>query len=181
MEQQDLFRGRDRRKKGWFWLDNDYLNGYAKFFGATGTAIYVSLCRHADMETQKCFPAQKTIAEELGLGERTVRDYLRLFRKYHLISIKEEKDPRSKKRLNNVYTLLDKEVWIKPQAMVASGATGNRKQKPEAIDDRNQRQWLPSKETNGKETHIKEDKKIKLPGTFEEFVAYGDKGRKNKN
>ena len=172
MEQQDLFKGRDKRKKGWFWLDNDYLNGYAKYFGAVGTAIYVSLCRHADSETQKCFPAQKTIAEELGISERTVRGYLKQFRKYQLISIEEEWDSRSKKRLNNVYTLLDKNLWIKPEAMVSSGTTGNRKHKPEATDDINQRQQLPSKETNRKETHIKEVK-IKLPNDYGTFVNKG--------
>ena len=73
MIQEQLFKGRDRRKKGWFWMDNDYLNGYAKYFGAVGTAIYVSLCRHADNDTQECFPAYKKIAEELGLVEKTIQ------------------------------------------------------------------------------------------------------------
>lgn len=159
MEQQDLFRGRDRRKKGWFWMDNEYLNGYAKFFGAIGTAIYVSLCRHSDNETQKCFPAQKLIAEELGIGERTVRNYLKIFRKYKIISIQREKHPLTKKWLNNVYFMVDKDYWLKPEAPVACGTRGNKKQKPEATDDKSQRHLLPiRKETNSKETHIKEDK-----------------------
>ena len=55
------FEVRDRREKGWFYIDNEYLNGFAKHFGAIGTAIYVSLCRHADGE-QKCYPSQKLIA-----------------------------------------------------------------------------------------------------------------------
>ena len=87
MEQQQLFKGRDKRRKGWFWLDNDYLNGYAQFFGAIGTAIYVSLCRHSNNETQKCFPAQKLIAKENNIGERTVRQYIKIFEQYHIISI----------------------------------------------------------------------------------------------
>ena len=111
MTQQNLFKGRDKRKRGWFWMDNEYLNGWAKHFGAIGTAIYVSLCRHADNESQKCFPAQELIAEELGIGIRTVQKYIALFKRYYLISIERERDPRTKKWRNNIYTLLDKENY----------------------------------------------------------------------
>lgn len=156
MEQETLFKGRDRRRKGWFWMDNDYLNGYAKFFGAVGTAIYVSLCRHADSETQKCFPTQKLIAEELGLGERVVRKYLKIFENHKIISIKKERHPITQKWLNNVYTLLDKGYWVKPEARSADGARGTKEQKPEARRYQNQRHLVPIKETNKKETHIKE-------------------------
>lgn len=92
-------------------MDNDYLNGYAKIFGAVGTAIYVSLCRHADNETQKCFPAMDLMAEELGTNRKTISKYLKIFEENHLISIEKERDPRTKKWLNNVYTLLDKDEW----------------------------------------------------------------------
>ena len=156
MEQQNLFKGRDRRKKGWFWLDNDYLNGWAKYFGAIGTAIYVSLCRHADNETQKCFPAQSTIAEELGISERTVRTYLKHFEKYNLIAVEREKDFKTKKWLNNVYILIDKSEWIKPEAPVACGTRGKQQQKPEATDDTSQRHQLPNKETHINKTNNKE-------------------------
>ena len=79
MSQQNLFKGRDKRNKGWFWMDNDYLNGYAKIFGAVGTAIYVSLCRHADNDTQKCFPAMELMAEELGITRNTISKYIKIF------------------------------------------------------------------------------------------------------
>jgi len=163
MEQQQLFRGRDKRKKGWFWMDNDYLNGYARLFGAVGTAIYVSLCRHANNETQECFPAQSKIAEELGIVERTVRNYIGLFEKYHLITVEREYDPRTKKRLNNVYTLVDRECWDKPEAIVAFGkARGTKQHKPEATDDTNRRHQLPNKETNNNKTY---NNKTKLATT----------------
>lgn len=152
--QQELFKGRDKRKKGWFWLDNEYLNGYAKHFGAVGTAIYVSLCRHADNETQTCFPSQKTIANELGISERTVRTYLAIFERNNLIKITKEKHPINKKWLNNVYYLLDKSEWKKPEAIVSSG-------KPEANDDKSHRQQLPSNKTHKiNKTHIRDLKCI---------------------
>lgn len=172
MEQQNLFKGRDKRKKGWFWLDNDYLNGYAKFFGAIGTAVYVSLCRHADNETQKCFPAQSTIAEELGIAERTVRKYLKFFEKYNLIAVEREKDCKTKKWLNNVYFLRDKSEWIKPQAPVAYGATGNQQQEPQATDDQSHRHQLPNKETH-KTTRLK-DKDVALNATGKDINSLID-------
>jgi len=132
MEQEHLFKARDKRKKGWFWMDNNYLNGYGKIFGAIGVAIYVSLCRHANNENQKCFPAQKTIAEELKITDRTVRKYLVLFQKYHIISISKERNIKTKKWINNVYTLLDKEEWLKPEEIVSDG-------KPEENNDNSQR------------------------------------------
>lgn len=115
MNQKKLFKGRDKRKKEWFWVDNEYLNGYGRVFGTTGVAIYVSLCRHANNETQECFPAQEDIAEELNISPRTVRRYIKLFEKYHIISVNRERDPITKKWFNNVYTLLDKEEWLKPE------------------------------------------------------------------
>jgi len=132
MKQQQLFKVRDKRSKNWLWMDNDYLNGYARVFGAVGTAIYVSLCRHADNETQKCFPSQEKIAEELNITSRTVRKYLKLFEKHHLISIEKERDPITKKWINNVYTLLDKSEWDKPEEIISDG-------KPEENNDKSHR------------------------------------------
>lgn len=149
------FKVRDRRNKGWFFMDNDYLNGYAKHFGAIGTAIYVSLCRHANGE-QKCFPSQKLIAEELNIGERTVRNYLNLFVEHRLITV--DKERKSGKWLNNVYTLLDKDEWIKPEATVADGTKGISQHSPKANDNSNQRHVVPTKDTNSKKTNKKERK-----------------------
>jgi hypothetical protein len=106
----ELYRGRDKRNKGWFWIDNEYLNGYAKIFGPVGTAVYLSLCRHANSD-QQCFPAMETIAEEIGASRQTVSKYLGLFEKHHLLSIEKERDGATKKWRNNVYTLLDKSLW----------------------------------------------------------------------
>lgn len=151
------FKVRDRRNKGWFFIDNDYLNGYAKFFGPIGSGVYLSLCRHAGTG-QKSFPSQKLIAQELNIGERTVRDYLKILADHHLIAIARER--HEGKWLNNVYTLLDKSEWIKPQAAVASGTKGKKQHSPEANGDSNQRQPLPTKNTNRKETHIRKERKI---------------------
>ena len=113
MEQQSLFRIRDKRKKEWFFMDNNYLNGYAKFFGAVGTAVYVSLCRHSDSETQKCFPSIRLISEELSISKPTVIKYLKLFKKYKLIAVLKGNRNVKQQWQNNEYFLLDKSEWIK--------------------------------------------------------------------
>jgi predicted transcriptional regulator len=124
---------RDKRNKEWFIVDNAYLNGYAKIFGAVGTAIYISLCRHADNDTQKCFPSQKLIAEELGISERTIRRYIDKFADWNLISIERGKDPTTGQNLNNIYLLIDKSQWKKkPEDTKSAG-------KPEDNNDTSRR------------------------------------------
>lgn len=102
---------RDNRQKEWFWLDNEYLNGYARFLGETCTVVYLSLCRHADNKTQTCFPSMELIAEENGIGRKKVGIALQKLKEWGVISIKEDYDPKNKRRKNNVYTLLSKIEW----------------------------------------------------------------------
>ncbi|GEM_PF-2177105 len=146
MKDSATFKIRDKRQRGWFYLDNDYLNGFARFLGPIGTAIYVSLCRHADI-SQKCFPSNRLIAKELNIGERTVRNYIRKLEKWNIIFVERERDWETKKFKNNIYYLLDRSEWKKPEATDAFG-------KPEASHDttqrqittKNQRHQLPHKE-----------------------------------
>lgn len=100
---------RDKRNKGWFYLDNEYLNGLGKQLGAIGVAVYVSLCRHAN-EEQFCFPSQETIAEELNISPRTVKRYIGLLVEHNVIYIERTKTGR--KWAHNTYYLLDKSEWI---------------------------------------------------------------------
>ncbi len=145
---------RDKRNKGWFYLDNEYLNGYAKIFGGIGTAIYVSLCRHADAE-QKCFPSQELIGEELNIAPRTVRKYIKMFEDWNLLHV-DRKKTSDGRWLNNIYYLLDKSEWKKPEAPVAHGHQRQMTTKPEENNSKNQRHQLPNKDTHTKNTHIEE-------------------------
>jgi len=144
MEQQNLFKTRDKRKKGWFFMDNDYLNGYAKFFGAIGTAIYVSLCRHADSESQKCYPSVKLISEELTISNKTVIKYLKLFVKYNLIAVSKGNRNTKQQWQNNEYLLLDKSEWIKPSEPITHGFVP----KPSVLEGESQVYPVHTKETN---------------------------------
>jgi hypothetical protein len=161
MEQENLFKIRDRRNKGWFWMDNDYLNGYAKLFGAVGTAIYVSLCRHADNETQKCFPAMELMAEELNVSRNTIAKYIKIFVKHHLISVKKERDFKTKTWRNNVYILLGKEEWDSHAQIVSMGSHAQLVSEPCTTDDKSHAQQLSNKETNINKTNINNSKFLK--------------------
>lgn len=159
------FKVRDMRKKGWFFLDNEYLNGMGKYVGPIGIAVYVSLCRHSDNE-QKCFPSQETIAREIGSSERSVREYLKKLESLNIIvSMKERKSDGS--WLNNVYYLLDKTEWTQPEA---GGSDGQ----PEANDDtargrrfRSQRQEVPTNNTNINNTNKKNTNNTAIQGIAE--------------
>lgn len=131
-----------------------YLNGYAKHLGVHATAVYLSLCRHADKD-QNAFPSQKLIAEETGMGERTCWDKIQVLSKWNIIRI-EKMRSEGGKWLNNTYILLDKSEWKKhPSASVANGD-------PSASDDTNHPHVVRIKETHIKETHI-DDEEIKIP------------------
>lgn len=103
---------RDNRKKEWFWLDNEYLNGYARILGASCTVVYLSLCRHADNNTQSCYPSMKLIAEENGISERTVIRAIKILEEWGIVRVVRRKNDKGTQEVN-IYTLTAKTVWKK--------------------------------------------------------------------
>jgi hypothetical protein len=99
------FEVRDRRTKERFFLDDAYLNGWAKRCGIYATGVYVSLCRHANTE-QYCWPSIKKLAEEHAISSRQVHYALKELKKYRIIEVE-----RLGKKLNNRYWLTDKSEW----------------------------------------------------------------------
>jgi len=101
---------RDNRDKNWFWLDNEYLNGYAKHLGASCTVVYLSLCRFAHNEKQTCFPSMETIAEQNGIHRATVIRALKKLEDWNIVAVERAKKEDGT-QANNVYTLLSKNEW----------------------------------------------------------------------
>jgi len=145
------FKVRDRRNRGWFYLDNEYLNGLGKYLGLPAIGIYVSLCRHADNE-QRCFPAQELIAEELGISNRTVIKYLNLLRKHNVIAI--ERERKGRKWAQNVYYLIDKSEWKYPKNHQVKSVHVNETTGSGESDDIYQVNDVHTKDTNSNNTHI---------------------------
>lgn len=147
---------RDKRNKEWFIVDNIYLNGYARIFGPIGSSVYLSLCRHADNETQKCFPSMELIAEEIAVSRQTVGKYISLLESHGLISVQKNISKKDKKRENNVYTLLDKSNWIKePCQTDVHGAMLTETQKPCQTDSETHVNPVNSNNTHINNTNIK--------------------------
>lgn len=120
------FRVRDLRIKEKFFLDDAYVNGWAKYLKPFALAVYVSLCRHADKE-QSAFPSQDTIAKEHGISRRTVIDKLQLLQQLNIIRFEKVRSKKGK-WLNNTYYLLDKSLWKNPCANPAHGLSKCKKQ-----------------------------------------------------
>jgi len=112
---------RDLRKKEKFFIDDAYLNGWAKLCGAYTTAVYCSLCRHANFYSQECFPSIQLISDELNISKKRVKKSIGTLRAYKIINVSQEKDERGRFK-NNVYILLDKSKWSQSPRGLA-GAT----------------------------------------------------------
>lgn len=103
---------RDKRDRGWFWLDSEYLKKHAKHLGVYCTVVYLSLCKYADNETQSCFPSMKLISEENGINIRTVVRCTKKLEEFGIVSINRAKKQDGTQE-NNVYTLLSTKCWNK--------------------------------------------------------------------
>lgn len=147
---------RDARNKEWFWLDNEYLNGYAKYLGATCTIVYISLCRHADNKTQTCFPSMETMALENGINAKSVSRSIKKLKEWNIIQVQEDYDSKNKKRKNNIYTLLAKSEWKqKPQDIKSDGSTHQTySPKPQDKLDESHQTPVPSNNTHINNTNI---------------------------
>jgi predicted transcriptional regulator len=162
------FKVRDFRDKGFFIIDDIYLNGYAKHLGTTASMVYLSLCRHADKE-QKCFPSQKLIAEELGINERTVMDKIAILIDWKIIKKKKIRSKRGKWAYN-IYLLLNKSEWKKPPVEKQQvDTTYIKTTKPPT-------EKLHIKDTHKKDTHIlsKDNTESDKKNTSLKKTSYGN-------
>ncbi len=62
------------KRGGRFIVDDVVLNGYGKALGPYGIAFYITLCRHANMQSQQCWPSQQMIADKTGMSVRQVKN-----------------------------------------------------------------------------------------------------------
>ena len=162
---------RDLRRKEKYQLDDEYLNGYARLCGVFATAVYNSLCRHAD-KLQECYPSIELIMEQHGFGSKhTVIKAIKKLEEWGIIAVRREKDEKTKRQLKNVYVLRDKSDWKqKPGALNALGAgcisctepSAFHAQKPSAPD-------ALEGYTEEKDTHEKESDEINSSVQSEKF------------
>lgn len=135
--------------------------------------LYARLAQHAGKDGE-CFPKQKTLAAELGVGERTANEYVRILVKNNLIEME-----RPGLGMSNRYFFLD-HPWMQEGQPVAPSGSGQERQDSSAPDRQNHSDQdrrgtsAPTIEENqGKRTntHTPEYVAVGLPHSLEEAVA----------
>src|SRR3989344_2286545 len=104
---QDGFIVRGRDKKTRFYIDNEFLKlGYAAAVRHL-FSVYGVLCKYANAETKKCWPALDTIMKESGItNRRTTLGIINALEYFMMIGIKHDKE------LNrNTYYILAHSRW----------------------------------------------------------------------
>jgi len=148
--QLTIFKVRDLRKKDQFKIDDKYLNGYARVCKPIATAIYSSLCRHAEFHSQKAFPSQKLMAYQHDISIKSVRRAIKKLEEYNIITIGKER--RNGKFMNYVYTLLDKSEWT---------TIGQKRPMVEPVDKSTTRQKTIEVKVPTKDNKVSKDNKYK--------------------
>ena len=98
-------------RDNFFMIDNDYVTLYAKHLGVMTTAVYTSLCRAVNNKTRCCFPSMELIAKQHGIHRKTVSKALTKLEEWNIIRVGRAYDRNLKRRKNNVYELLPREMW----------------------------------------------------------------------
>ena len=95
----------DRRRRGFFAIDNDIIDRYGTQLKAHGIAVYNVLSRFANREGE-CFPSQATIAQRLDMSRMQVSREIDKMKRLHLIEVQPQFGPQGERRAN-LYILLD--------------------------------------------------------------------------
>ena len=114
---------RVRGKKTRLWIDNEYFSErYGEIFSLSTLAVYAVLAKYANSRTQICYPSVVTIMRESGIrSSKTIFASLKQLEQYRLIEIS-----HSKGRSSNRYTLLDTNIWLKPNRVKISNEQGQK-------------------------------------------------------
>lgn len=144
---------KDKREHRFFTVDTIFIDNYAKDLGATTVAVYIRLCRHADIH-RRCFPSIAFLAESLGLSERTVRRSLKDLQEWNIIST-ERIWRKGTQASNNTYTLVPVSQW--KQGTPLSYAKDEADDKNDMGDDKKQRTF----ETEAGDTRARISRTIK--------------------
>jgi biotin operon repressor len=83
---------RSLSRRGWFWINREILTGFGKRLKSSGIAVYNVLASYANQGTQTCFPAQQTIADQIGLHRVTVNRKISQLSQLGLLKIERQKD-----------------------------------------------------------------------------------------
>lgn len=95
----------DRRKRGYFTVDNVLLDVYGAQLGPYGIAVYCCLARFADADSE-CWPTYRTISNRTGVSRSQVIRELAKLETLGIISITQRFTEKGDRR-SHLFTLLD--------------------------------------------------------------------------
>lgn len=78
---------RDKRRRGWFWMDNAVVDDHGAKLGAYAIAVYAVLCRHASNDDGTCQVGINTIGRKIGCSRNSVKRALRELEDSRLIEV----------------------------------------------------------------------------------------------
>jgi hypothetical protein len=103
MKMNENKKSRERGKTTRYYVDNEIVEVFGSTIGVYGISVYNALAKHANSQTQLCYPSYETIMRFTGIGRRnTVSKYLGVLVEQGLIEISTLPGSR-----NNLYRLLD--------------------------------------------------------------------------
>lgn len=85
-------RVRDRRKAGYFRIDNELMSTFGPELGPNGLAVYCALAYHTNSQDAASWPSVPRIARETGASVATVRRMIERLERLQLIEVREAFD-----------------------------------------------------------------------------------------
>lgn len=100
---------RRHNKKNRAYIDNEYFEkDYARIFPHSVLVVYCLLCKHANYQTQQCFPTIDTLMKYSGIrNKNTLIEAIKYLEIFNLIKV----NHHSKGRVPNNYTMIDSSQW----------------------------------------------------------------------
>jgi hypothetical protein len=99
------FTVEDRRRKGYFTVDNVLLDVYGKELGAYGIAVYAALARFANGDSE-CWPSYETVARRTGMSKRQVIRMVTKLTELQIISVTPRFNEKGE-QVSSLYVLLE--------------------------------------------------------------------------
>ena len=162
MSENEKNQIRSLSRRGWYWINREILRGFGKRLKSSGIAVYNVLASYANQGTQTCFPAQQTIADQIGLHRVTVNRKIRQLSQLGLLKIERQKD-------RCLYSLLNPDV---SDPLHPCSESYTRDVSPDNINN-NKRTRININNIDSKKTFMTNDKSFKefKPKTREELLA----------
>ncbi len=141
---------RDARSRRMFRVDDVYVDEYQDILSVYSDRVYMALCRHAG-RGQKSWPSIERLAK--GMSRTTAIKALKELAAHNIIAITRERDERTRRQKNNVYTLLDVSVWKRePGTPDEPRAESTSRTDPGPSDDKSRVHEVDWKDAHKKDT-----------------------------